>query len=65
MKDLEYYLSLDYPFECYSGEHEVGDAFLVQYLDFDIKAASEDYEEAIEIARRVFSRAYKETIRLR
>lgn len=51
MKDLEYYLSLDYPFECYSGEHEVGDAFLVQYLDFDIKAASEDYEEAIEIAR--------------
>jgi uncharacterized protein len=49
-KDLEYYLSLDYPFECYSGEHEVGDAFLVEYLDFDIKAASEDYDEAIEIA---------------
>lgn len=50
-KDLEYYLSLDYPFECYSGEHEVGDAYLIQYLDFDIKAASEDYEEAVELAK--------------
>lgn len=49
-KDLEYYLSLDYPFECYSGEHEVGDAYLVQFTDFDIKAASEDYEEAVELA---------------
>ena len=51
MKDLDYYLSLDYPFESYFGEHEIGDAFLVQYLDFDIKAASEDYEEAVELAR--------------
>ncbi|XPV68487.1 MAG: NifU family protein [Halarcobacter sp.] len=49
-KSLAYYQSLDYPFECYSGEHEVGDAFLVEFLDFDIKAASEDYEEAIELA---------------
>ena len=50
MKDLDYYLSLDYPFESYFGEHEIGDAFLVQYLDFDIKAASEVYEEAVELA---------------
>lgn len=51
-KDLKYYASLDYPFECYSGEHEVGDAFLVEFLDFDIKAASEDYEEAVELAHK-------------
>lgn len=50
-KDLEYYLSLDYPIESYFGEHEIGDAYLVQYIDFDIKASSEDYEEAIELAR--------------
>ena len=49
-KDLEYYTSLEYPFECYSGENEVGDAFLVEFLDFDIKAASEDYEEAVDLA---------------
>ncbi|QKF80619.1 NifU family protein [Halarcobacter ebronensis] len=49
-KDLEYYLSLSYPFECYSGEHELGDAFLVQFLDFDVKAASDDYDEAVELA---------------
>ena len=50
-KDLEYYLSLDYPIESYFGEHEIGDAYLVQYIDFDIKASSEDYEEAVELAR--------------
>jgi len=49
-EDLEYYLSLEYPFECYSGEHELGDAYLVQFTDFDIKASSEDYEEAVELA---------------
>ena len=49
-KDLEYYTSLEYPFECYSGENEVGDAFLVEFLDFDIKATSEDYDEAVELA---------------
>ncbi len=49
-KSLEYYLSLNYPFEIYSGEHELGDAFLVEFFDFDIKASSEDFTEAIEIA---------------
>ena len=49
-KDLEYYLSLDYPFETYSGENEVGDAFLVEFFDFDIKASSEDFDEAVELA---------------
>jgi TPR repeat protein len=52
MKDLEYYLSLDYPIEVYGGEHEIGDAYLAEYLDFDIKGASEDYYEAIEIAQQ-------------
>ncbi len=51
-KDLKYYASLDYPFECYSGENELGDAYLVEFLDFDIKAASEDYEEAVELAHK-------------
>ncbi|MCW9025793.1 MAG: sel1 repeat family protein, partial [Thiovulaceae bacterium] len=50
-KDLDYYLSLDYPIECYAGEYEVGDAYLAQFTDFDIKASSEDYDEAIEIAQ--------------
>lgn len=50
-KNLEYYMSLNYPIEVYGGEHEIGDAYLAQYLDFDIKAASEDYDEAIELAR--------------
>ena len=36
-KDLEYYLSLDYPIESYFGEHEIGDAYLVQYIDFDLR----------------------------
>ena len=49
-KNLEYYLSLNYPYECYSGEHELGDAFLIEFVDFDIKASSEDYDEAVEIA---------------
>ena len=50
-KDLDYYLSLNYPLESYFGENEIGDAYLVQYIDFDIKASSEDYEEAVELAR--------------
>ncbi len=58
-KDLEYYLSLDYPIESYFGEHEIGDAYLVQYIDFDIKASSEDYEEAIELAREYLKNIYK------
>ena len=61
VKDLKYYASLDYPFECYSGEHEVGDAFLVEFLDFDIKAASEDVDEAIELAHKfLIEHIYKE-----
>lgn len=63
-KDLEYYLSLDYPFECYSGEHELGDAYLVEYLDFDIKAASEDYEEAVELARAYLKEHIKKQLEL-
>ena len=27
-KDLDYYLSLNYPIESYFGEHEIGDAYL-------------------------------------
>ena len=54
-KDLEYYKSLKYPFEWYSGEHEVGDAFLVEFLDFEVKAASEDLDEAIELAHDVIT----------
>ncbi|MEJ2373617.1 MAG: hypothetical protein P8Y16_07510, partial [Sulfurimonas sp.] len=49
-KSLEYYLNLEYPLECFAGEHEVGDAYLAEFIDFDIKAASEDYDEAIELA---------------
>jgi len=50
-KDLDYYMSLPYPVEVYAGEHEVGDAYLAIYTDFDVKGSSEDYDEAIEIAR--------------
>ena len=50
-KDLDYYLSLNYPIESYFGEHEIGDAYLVEYIDFDIKASSEDYEEAVLLAK--------------
>ena len=50
-KDLVYYMNLDYPVEVYAGEHEVGDAYLAIYTDFDIKGSSEDYDEAIEIAK--------------
>lgn len=50
-KDINYYMSLDYPIECYGGEHEIGDAFLAIYTDFDIKASSEDYDEAKAIAK--------------
>lgn len=51
MNDLQNYMSLDYPIEVYGGEHEIGDAYLAIYTDFDIKGSSEDYEEAIEIAK--------------
>ncbi len=49
-KDVEYYMSLDYPIEVYPGEHEIGDAYLAIYTDFDIKGSSEDPHEAIEMA---------------
>ena len=63
-KNLEYYLSLDYPIECYAGEHEVGDAYLAQFLDFDIKASSEDYYEAIEIANEYLKIYLKKELEL-
>lgn len=64
VKDLKYYASLDYPFECYSGENELGDAYLVEFLDFDVKAASEDYEEAIEIAHEYLIRHIQKELEL-
>jgi Fe-S cluster biogenesis protein NfuA len=63
-KDLDYYLSLDYPIECYMGEHEVGDAYLAQFSDFDVKAASEDYYEAIEIAHEYLAKHIKKQLEL-
>ncbi|BAK71933.1 MAG: NifU family protein [Arcobacter sp.] len=63
-KDLEYYLNLEYPFESYFGENEIGDAYLVQYLDFDIKAASEDYEEAVELAKSYLKEYIKKQLEL-
>lgn len=64
MKDLQYYLNLDYPIEVYGGEHEVGDAFLAIYTDFDIKGSSEDYDEAIEIAREYLVKHIKKQLEL-
>lgn len=61
-KDLEYYLSLEYPFECYTGEHELGDAFLIEFTDFDIKASGEDYEEAIETAHEYLGQHIKQQL---
>ena len=63
-KDLEYYMNLDYPIEVYGGEHEIGDAYLAQYLDFDIKGASEDYDEAIEIAKEYLEKHIKKQLEL-
>ncbi|RXJ58065.1 NifU family protein [Candidatus Marinarcus aquaticus] len=61
-KELEYYLSLEYPYECYAGENEVGDAYLVEFTDFDIKAASEDYDEAVELAHEYLAKHIKEQL---
>lgn len=63
-KDLDYYLSLDYPIESYFGEHEIGDAYLVQYIDFDIKASSEDYEEAVELAKEYLKKHLERELKL-
>lgn len=63
-KDLDYYLSLNYPLESYFGEHEIGDAYLVQYIDFDIKASSEDYEEAVELAKEYLKKHLERELKL-
>jgi len=63
-KDLNYYMNLDYPIEVYGGEHEVGDAFLAIYTDFDIKGSSEDYDEAIQIAKEYLKEHIKKQIEL-
>lgn len=63
-KDLDYYLSLDYPLESYFGEHEIGDAYLVQYIDFDIKASSEDYDEAVELAKEYLKKHLERELKL-
>lgn len=63
-KDLNYYLNLDYPFECYCGENEVGDAFLVEFIDFDIKGASEDYDEAVALAHEYLAKHIQKELAL-
>ena len=63
-KDLDYYLSLDYPIESYFGEHEIGDAYLVEYIDFDIKASSEDYDEAVELAKEYLKKHLERELKL-
>ncbi|MDZ7818749.1 MAG: NifU family protein [Aliarcobacter sp.] len=63
-KDLDYYLSLDYPLESYFGENEIGDAYLVQYIDFDIKASSEDYEEAVLLAKEYLKKHLEKQLKL-
>ncbi len=63
-KDLDYYLSLNYPLEVYSGENEIGDAFLVEYVDFDIKASSEDYEEAVLLAKEYLKKHLEKQLEL-
>ena len=63
-KDLDYYLGLPYPIESYFGEHEVGDAYLVQYIDFDIKASSEDYDEALLLAKEYLKEHIKKQLEL-
>ena len=63
-KDLDYYLSLDYSLESYFGEHEIGDAYLVEYIDFDIKASSEDYDEAVELAKEYLKKHLERELKL-
>jgi uncharacterized protein len=63
-KDLDYYLNLDYPIEIYSGEHEVGDAYLAEYVDFDIKASSEDYDEVILLAKEYLKKHLEKQLEL-
>jgi Fe-S cluster biogenesis protein NfuA len=63
-KDLNYYMNLDYPFECYCGENEVGDAFLVEFIDFEIKGASEDYDEAVALAHEYLAKHIQKELAL-
>jgi len=49
----------DYPLEVYGGEHEIGDAYLAEFLDFDVKASSEDYDEAVELAYKYLQKHIK------
>jgi uncharacterized protein len=63
-KDLDYYLSLNYPLEVYSGENEIGDAYLVEYIDFDIKASSEDYDEAVLLAKEYLKKHLQKQLEL-
>ena len=63
-KDLDYYLELNYPLESYFGEHEIGDAYLVEYIDFDIKASSEDYDEAVELAKEYLKKHLERELKL-
>lgn len=55
---------LDYPLEVYGGEHEIGDAYLAEFLDFDIKASSEDYDEAVELAYEYLHKHIKKQLEL-
>lgn len=64
VNDLDYYMSLDYPIEVYMGEHEVGDAYLAIYTDFDVKGSSEDYEESKQIAREHLEQHIKKQLEL-
>jgi uncharacterized protein len=63
-KDLDYYLNLNYPIEIYSGEHELGDAYLAEYVDFDIKASSEDYDEVILLAKEYLKKHLEKQLEL-
>jgi TPR repeat protein len=46
------------------GEHEVGDAYLAIYTDFDVKGSSEDYEESKQIAREHLEQHIKKQLEL-
>ncbi len=63
-RDIEYYMGLEYPVEVYPGEHEIGDAYLAIYTDFDIKGSSEDPEEAIEMATMCLRRHIQRQLEL-
>jgi len=49
-------MGLHYPVEVFMGEHEVGDAYLAVFTDFDIKGSGEEPEEAIAMAQMCLRR---------